>query len=612
METYDMRQLYMLNMEGLELLLQQFQSLFTSILPNLASHFAQLSIQPAMYASNWFMTCFTTTVTDVERLYDLVFLQGAFETMTRVAIHILKSNEQQLLQMDQQQSILNLLAQEQDLNVDEILDLSGFVLNLQLQPAPKLAPSQNSSNKQLEELSKALAQLEKEYTTLKQDNMTLKMHEMDQEAAQLKLAKRNTVLEKRVKKYKVKLLANVSVASTVEAVKEEDEEQKVQQQQQKIKKEDHFSSFVESLRDTGDFGALIAGALAPAKEEEQEEEIESLEVATATASTSETTTTDEDQKKLDAALQNVTSELVAVKLDHFETCQRYESLSRHCQDLAHQFATLQQSHTALSQKVIYLESELEDVSMERDQIYQDQEEVLEMAMVAKKTSAELQLEKLELVKQVNKLESQVKGLQQEKQAYFMPRDSFSEEVFAAHTILFGSSSDKKQQKSTVATEENKDNNEETEEYKQKFVESELRCRELEKYLAETKVKLAELESGGQSSHRVSLQVQQQRRTSYHQKRSSTASSLSMLATRMERRSSIESYASSTTSFTSLTSNSQANGGSSKRSSMYSRIWNAFGSPPGTPTTTGLPITANGSTVMVKNNMIICEEPQIIQ
>ncbi|KAL0566772.1 hypothetical protein ABG067_009571, partial [Albugo candida] len=72
-------------------------------------------------------------------------------------------------------------------------------------------------------------------------------------------------------------------------------------------------------------------------------------------------------------------------------------------------------------------SELEDVMTERDQIFADQEEVLSMAMVAKKTSAELQLEKMALAKQVETLEATVADLNQEKQAFFMPRDSFTEE-----------------------------------------------------------------------------------------------------------------------------------------------------------------------------------------
>ncbi|KAI8080451.1 rab-GTPase-TBC domain-containing protein [Thamnidium elegans] len=569
METYDMRQIYM---GGLGFVLQQFKSLFTSICPHLESHFSRLSVQPSMYATQWFLTLFD--MPHVMRLYDLVWLQGAVQTMIRTSIWILQQNEKRLSAMTDSKEIVHSLnnLQDQDINVNDILCISIDSLDFNFgrvqEPVPQL-------QKQVQDLANALSQLQREHTALSQDNMKLRMHEMDHEAAQSKLFKRNTFLEKRVKKYKIKL------ANSIADVKNSQENEPVLDH--RAKRQDQFSSFVASLRDSGDFGALIAGALAPTVEE----------LAVATPVVEE----ESNQKKLDAALQNVTSELVAVKLDHFETCQRYQSLVNHCQNLTAQMNSMQESQTVLCQKVIYLESELEDVVTERDQIYADQEEVLAMAMVAKKTCAELQVEKMSLAKDVEKLEFHVKDLQEEKNAFFMPRGTFSEEVFAAHTILFGSPPKKPKELNRRHTLQPK---QQEDEYKSKFVESELRCRELEKYLAETKVKLAEFESTV-GTPRGSLQ---QPRRAASNKRNSTAS-LSMLANRTstpprERRESTESYASSTTSLTSLNSSNY----NSKRSSMYSRIWSAFGSPPATPTT--------NNTIMMKNSMIMCEEPQIIQ
>ncbi|GAA5807526.1 hypothetical protein MFLAVUS_000889 [Mucor flavus] len=570
METYDMRQIYM---GGLGFVLQQFKSLFTSICPNLESHFSRLSVQPSMYATQWFLTLFN--MPHVMRLYDLVWLQGAVQTMIRTSIWILQQNEKTLSSMTDSKEIVYFLnnLQHQDIDVNGILSISIDTLDLRFgriqEPVPHL-------QKQVQELANALSRLQREHTALSQDNMKLRMHEMDHEAAQSKLYKRNTFLEKRVKKYKVKL------ASSIADIKSNQEKEPALDP--RAKRQDQFSSFVASLRDSGDFGALIAGALAPT--------VQDLAVAATPVIEQES-----NQHKLDAALQNVTSELVAVKLDHFETCQRYQSLANHCQNLTAQMNSMQESQTVLCQKVIYLESELEDVVTERDQIYADQEEVLAMAMVAKKTCTELQVEKMGLDKEVEKLEFHVKDLQEEKNAFFMPRGTFSEEVFAAHTILFGSPKKPKElnRRHTLQPKQQED------EYKAKFVESELRCRELEKYLAETKVKLAEFESTV-GTPRGSLQ---QPRRAASNKRNSTAS-LSMLANRTstpprERRESTESYASSTTSLTSLNSSNY----NSKRSSMYSRIWSAFGSPPATPT------TANNA-IMMKNSMIMCEEPQIIQ
>lgn len=548
-----MRQLYLDG--GLPLLLQQFKSLFTCTCAHLESHFSKLSIQPSMYASQWFLTLFN--MPHAMRLYDLVWLQGAVQTMIRTSIWILQTNEARLLDMTTSHDILDFLAcyQFSDIDVPQILSVNISKIDFQ--------------NIKLQDL---LSQLEKENATLTRENMNLRMHELDQDAAQLKLLKRTAALEKKVKKYKIKL-AN-SVATEIKT--------NPYIQVPRTRREDQFNHFVASLRDSGDFGALIAGALVP------QETV--LTTTTPTTTEPDVTTIATDEDKLDFALQNVTSELVAVKLDHFNTCQQYESLMAHCQELTSQMHTMQESQTALCQKVVYLESELEDVVTERDQIYADQEGVLSMAMVSKKTCAELQVEKLHLAKQVERLEFHLVDLQQEKQAFFMPRGTFSEEVFAAHSILF----EQQRQKSSIERR----HQEREDEYKTKYVESELRCRELEKYLAETKVRLAEVESS--STPRGSMQQQSPRRTASN-KRNSTAS-LSMLANRTttptlsrERRESTESYASSTTSLTSLNSSNY----NSKRSSMYSRIWNAFGSPPATPTT------------MIKNSIIMCEEPQII-
>ncbi|GAN00949.1 rabGAP/TBC [Mucor ambiguus] len=650
------------SMEGkrLELCLQQFQLILTQQHPQLHAHLSRFSVQSHMYAAMWYKTlcsCLISSQQHMMRLYDIALLEGAVETVIRAAIVLLRKNQQRLLAIHNQDKMLDFLNSQQMHSLPYADDKDGdaFIqdivsLNIAISDQRHILRASSISNKkkhtstqtvpvlqqQVEDLVAAMAQMQKEHAALSEENKALKMHDMDQEAAQAKLAKRNAVLEKRIKKYKVRLAeasannadsdeSNTAAAAATTASKAstaDDDVAAANDTGKKERRQDQYSSFVASLRDTGDFGALIAGALAPALDSEKQANVDADTDAVDLLQQQQQQTMNQDddavnnKKKLDAALQNVTSELVAVKLDHFETSQRYESLYHHCQELTGQLQSMQESQTALVQKIIYLESELEDVQTERDHIFQDQEEVLAMAMVAKKTSAELQLEKMALSKEVERLEQTVKDLQEEKKAYFMPRDTFSEEVFAAHSILFGQST-KKQQQQQPLRELNRRHtlqlgkNALEEEYKSKFVESELRCRELEKYLAETKVKLAELESSaGITTSSCSIvsprgSLQQHRRASSsminNNKRSSTAS-LSMLANRVstptsprERRESTESYASSTTSMTSMSSNYN-----SKRSSVYSRIWNAFGSP-----TTPL------NPAMMKND-IMCDEPRIIE
>lgn len=640
-----MRTLFMLNMEGLQATLDQFQTLLTLTCPQLDAHLKRLLIHPSLYATQWYLSLFASSISSEKhlmRIYDIALLEGTTETVTRVALLLLQKNEKALLSMTQYDQVLGFLTTDkiytqiysgEDAHIfaRDMISLSNLVFNQVTNPVTAAAQNQQEKNnrallafhfknnkmQQQQQIEETLTQLEKENAALKQETKSLKLHDMDQEAAQSKLAKRNAVLEKRIKKYKVKL-ANATTGESGTDVALNTSNNNHSNSEDEVpadKRQEQYCSFVASLRDTGDFGALIAGALAPKL-------VSSDSEVTVDEETSEAD--DENQKKLDTSLQNVTSELVAVKLQNFETSQRYESLYHHCEDLTSQLHSMQEAHTGLLQKVIYLESELEDVQTERDQIFQDQEEVLAMAMVAKKTAAELQLEKMALAKEVERLEQDKKELQEEKQAFFMPRGTFSEEVFAAHSILFGSNGSTK--KTAPATPTTKETRRHTlqlgynkpvldEEYKNKFVESELRCRELEKYLAETKVRLAEFESTvGMGSNcsvispRASLN-QQRRASCYNNKRSSTAS-LSMLANRVssptsprERRLSTESYASSTMSMTSLSSSSYNT--SSKRSSVYSRIWNAFGAPT-TPVNPVAPVS------MKEEGVLMCEEPQIIQ
>ncbi|KAG0742269.1 hypothetical protein G6F57_005827 [Rhizopus arrhizus] len=570
MELYEMRDLYI---HGPSSCLDTFQSLLAQLCPELKHHLDQLRLSPSLYAASWFLSLFTTSpLPNIPAFYDHVFLEGAQESCLRLSVWLMQKSEKKILRCTQTSEILSLFQSVEFFSTYDAVDM------MRLNPAVQHQVSQTA------DLYQTLARLQKE-------NTDLKMQGMEHEAAEMKLTKRNAMLEKRVKRYKVKFAQQVTAAEETR-LKAKVEEEEVDEEK---KKKDHFDSFVESLKGTGDFGALIAGAIMTdtklptllnrgCSDDDEEEEEDQLVLEEA-----------KKAQQMEAALQKVTSDLVALKLDHFETTQRYQDLYRHAEDLTRQLNQALESQTAMTQKIIYLTSELEDVTVERDQLCADQEQVLEMAMVAKKTATELVVEKMTLSKEVERLEQCVAQLEQEKQAYFMPRETFTEEVFAAHTILFGQQQqqqNKEQRRHTMAVMPQQQPENLINEYKTKFVESELRCRELEKYLAEAKVRLAELES--------SLLYPPVRRTSsVHLKRSSTASMLARVSSpsTTEPRASIESYASSTTSVTSINS-SQCN---SKRSSMYSRIWNAFGNNP-TPVT---PVTNQ------LKNSILCQEPQII-
>lgn len=109
METYEMRSMFTLNMEGLQLRLFQFSSLLNEILPDLAHHLSNFGVHAAMYASQWFLTLFAYVfpIKLVTRIYDIIFAEGAAETIMRVAIAMLKRSQSTLLEFHEFEDILD-------------------------------------------------------------------------------------------------------------------------------------------------------------------------------------------------------------------------------------------------------------------------------------------------------------------------------------------------------------------------------------------------------------------------------------------------------------------------------------------------------------------------
>ncbi|KAF9956813.1 hypothetical protein BGZ65_002453 [Modicella reniformis] len=112
METYDMRTMFTLNMEGLQLRLYQFSALLSEHLPMLHAHLSFHSIHPAMYASQWFLSLFAYTypLPLVLRIFDVVFSEGAPETIMRVAVAFLKKNEEKMMQLQEFEDLLDVLS----------------------------------------------------------------------------------------------------------------------------------------------------------------------------------------------------------------------------------------------------------------------------------------------------------------------------------------------------------------------------------------------------------------------------------------------------------------------------------------------------------------------
>jgi len=142
METHNLRTLYSPSLSGLHSRTYQLKKLMTQISPELLTHLTDLGLEPA-YLSQWFMTIFATNcpLNVLFRIYDVIFAEGADETIMRVALALILSNEQKLLAMTELEEILHLLLgrgiwepyqNEPDFLMDEIARLSNIVTRVEL------------------------------------------------------------------------------------------------------------------------------------------------------------------------------------------------------------------------------------------------------------------------------------------------------------------------------------------------------------------------------------------------------------------------------------------------------------------------------------------------
>lgn len=694
METYEMRTMFTLNMEGLHLRLHQFQVLLAQQCPRLDAHFNNHSIHTAMYASQWYLTLFAYSfpISLVLRIWDLVFAEGAVETITRVAVAIMQKNEEILLEMDDFEQLMMYLSsrklyevaygsdpesviadtmalstvitkqkmdsisenyhreiEQEKTRAQQVLAIrfgssgnkspttpkknkrdSWFPWSQQNVITPPIeepqqqaerrnsnSSSSSSSDKQqqqqkedrtipllhqqIEDLVTVLSQLQKENRQISEDLMAKQMREMDLLTERDLLLQRNANLEKN--QSPVVVQQQPSPVESVDGDCNSNNEVVVVEQEEKLEmlqKQVEFRGFVDSLKMSGDFGALIAGALstsetkqeesAATNEEQQQQQREITNAPSAAAATVTITTTNESNNN--SGLDEVTSELVAIKLANFEMGLKYQNLCQEHENVLKTLNATTEGQTALANKIMSLQTTIESLQIDKEQLLegrehllQENEELVQKSLATKKTCADLQLEKLNLDNDCQRLTQRVKELEDQRREYLMPRGSFTEEVFAAHQTLFGNQqapamSRRHTLQSLPKSEEN--------EYQAKYIESDLRCRELEKLLAETKFKLVEYETSanggisGTSSPRGSLQ--QNRRPNsgiMHTKRSSLS-----MHVKVNTNSSVGNgpqsppYTDSRESTDSLRSTTSSTSGQpQKRSSVYSRFLNALGTGP---------------------------------
>ena len=79
-------------------------------MPALSSHFEELQVDPA-YVSQWFLSFFAVTcpLPMLFRIYDVIFAEGASETLMRVALSLMRKNEARLMACTELEDAMQLL-----------------------------------------------------------------------------------------------------------------------------------------------------------------------------------------------------------------------------------------------------------------------------------------------------------------------------------------------------------------------------------------------------------------------------------------------------------------------------------------------------------------------
>ncbi len=110
MEDYDLRSCFLPDLSGLHLRIFQFEKLLTQHMLQLAQHLEEMQVGSA-YLSQWFLSFFAVTcpLPMLFRIYDVLFAEGASETIMRVALALMKRNEAKLLSLTEFEDVMQLL-----------------------------------------------------------------------------------------------------------------------------------------------------------------------------------------------------------------------------------------------------------------------------------------------------------------------------------------------------------------------------------------------------------------------------------------------------------------------------------------------------------------------
>ncbi|RYP90588.1 hypothetical protein DL770_003255 [Monosporascus sp. CRB-9-2] len=128
MERYDLRSCFLPDLSGLHVRIYQFRELLRQNFTHISNHLEDLQVDPA-YVSQWFLSFFAVTcpLPMLFRIYDVIFAEGASETIMRVALSLMRKNESRILACTELEDVMQLLLSRglwdcYHYNADEFVD----------------------------------------------------------------------------------------------------------------------------------------------------------------------------------------------------------------------------------------------------------------------------------------------------------------------------------------------------------------------------------------------------------------------------------------------------------------------------------------------------------
>ncbi|KAK5675674.1 hypothetical protein LTS10_011774 [Elasticomyces elasticus] len=147
MEGFGLRESFLPSLRGLHMRIYQFSVLVREEMPGLWGHLEGLGVEGA-YLSQWFLSLFAVTcpLEMLMRIYDVVFAEGAGETVMRVALALMRRNEKQMMESGEFEEVMQLLlgrgiwecyAGDADALVDDFTSLGSVITHGRLSELEK-------------------------------------------------------------------------------------------------------------------------------------------------------------------------------------------------------------------------------------------------------------------------------------------------------------------------------------------------------------------------------------------------------------------------------------------------------------------------------------------